>query len=64
MNTPSFEEWHKELVQRIAALGLPELDIDLATLSHLEGTSVEACVQEYAASFGDLVSNEEQSGDE
>ncbi len=46
-NEISFEEWHTIFKQKAAALGLPELDEDLATLTHMEGLSVDEAIAQY-----------------
>jgi hypothetical protein len=47
LNEISFEEWHTAFKEKAAALGLPELDEDLATLSHMEGLSVDEAIEQY-----------------
>lgn len=51
-NEQTFEAWHIQFKQQVAALGLPELDEDLAVLTHMEGLSVEQAIEQYQRELG------------
>jgi hypothetical protein len=51
-NELSFEDWHTQFKQQATALGLPELDEDLATMSHMEGLSVNEAIEQYKKELG------------
>lgn len=51
-NEISFEEWHSQFKQQATQLGLPELEEELAVLTHMEGLTVQQAIEQYKKELG------------